>query len=70
MAKPRVLLNRNGKQVGVVLSIKDYEKLMEEIEELNSIRAFDAARSSGETAIPFEQAVAEIESRGKSSSRS
>jgi hypothetical protein len=34
---------------------------MEELEELESIRAYDAAKSSGEEAIPFEQAIKEIE---------
>jgi hypothetical protein len=35
---------------------------MEELEELESIRAFDAAKASPDQAISFEQAVAEIES--------
>ncbi len=33
----------------------------EALEELESIRAFDAAKASNDEAIPFEQAVAEIE---------
>ena len=31
------------------------------MEELESIRAYDAAKSSGDEAIPFDQAVREIE---------
>jgi hypothetical protein len=34
---------------------------LEELEELASIRAFGAAKAPGDEAIPFEQAVAEIE---------
>jgi predicted RNA binding protein YcfA (HicA-like mRNA interferase family) len=48
--------------IGVVLDIADYRKLLEELEELESIRAYDAAKASGDYALPFEQAVAEIES--------
>ena len=34
---------------------------LEELEELASIRAYNAAKAGGDEAIPFEQAVAEIE---------
>jgi len=39
-----------------------YNKLLAELEELESIRAYDAAKASGEKPIPFEQAVVKIES--------
>lgn len=55
-------LGNEGKNpIGVVLDIADYRKLLEELEELESIRAYDAAKASGDEAIPLEQAVAEIE---------
>jgi hypothetical protein len=34
---------------------------LEELEELEAIRAYDAAKSSGEETIPLEQAITEIE---------
>jgi hypothetical protein len=43
----------------------DYRQLLEASEELESIRAYDAAKSSGTKPFPFTQAVAEIE-RGRS----
>jgi hypothetical protein len=45
----------------VVLDIRDYHRLIAELEELESIRAYDAAKASGDEAVPFAQAVAEIE---------
>jgi len=48
----------DGARVGVILPIEDYRKLLEELE---SIRAYDAAKSSGDEVIHFEQAVGEIE---------
>ncbi len=44
-----------------MLDIGDYQKILDELEELESIRAYDAAKSAGDEAIPFEEAVAEIE---------
>jgi hypothetical protein len=43
------------------LDIEDYRNLLAEIEELESIRAYDAAKASDDQVVPFEQAVAEIE---------
>lgn len=47
----------------MLLDIQDYWKLLDDIEEMESIRAYDAAKASRDEAIPFEQAVAEIEGR-------
>jgi len=59
--KENYVVDEQGNPIGVVLDIADYRKLLEELEELESIRSFDAAKVSGDEAIPFEQAVAEIE---------
>ena len=55
------VVDEDGARVGVILPIEEYRRLMEELEELESIRAYDAAKSSGDEAIPFEQALREIE---------
>jgi hypothetical protein len=57
----RFVTDRRGKKVAVVLAIEDYKKLLAEIEELDAIRAYDAAKASGEEPIPFEKATQEIE---------
>ena len=57
----RFVVDENGTRVGVLLGIDDYTKLVEALEELESIRAYDAAKSSGDEAVPFDDAVREIE---------
>jgi PHD/YefM family antitoxin component YafN of YafNO toxin-antitoxin module len=59
--KERFIVDENGQRVGVLLDIEDYRRLLEEVEELEAIRAYDAAKASGDEAIPLEQALAEIE---------
>lgn len=54
------LTDRDGNRVKVVLDIQQFRQMMEELEELDDIRAYDAAKVSGDEAIPFEQAVQEI----------
>ena len=59
--KERFIVNDAGERVGVVLDIAVYRKLLEELEELESIWAYDRAKASGDESIPFEQAMEEIE---------
>ncbi len=62
-SKQRYVLDENGRQVGVMLKMAEYRRLVEAAEELDAIRAFDRAKSSKESPIPFERAVREIERR-------
>ena len=55
------VVDEKGNPVGVLLNIQDYEKLLEELEELDSIRAYNTAKASGDEAIPLEDAIEEIE---------
>lgn len=57
----RYVVDKRGKRTGVILDIREYLRMLEDLEELESIRAFDEAKASGEEAIPFEQAVEEIQ---------
>ena len=57
----RYLVDENGTRLGVLLDVKEYQRLLEELEELESICAYDAAKASGDTHIPFNEAVKEIE---------
>ena len=61
--KERYVVDEAGKRVSVIMDIKDFQKVLEELEELESIRAYDAAKASGDEVIPFEQAVREIEEK-------
>ena len=57
----RFIVDENGQRVGVLLAIEDYHQLLEAVEELDAIRAYNAAKASGDEAVPLEQAFAEID---------
>jgi hypothetical protein len=59
--KERFIVDENGRRVGVLLDMEDYRQLLEDVEELEAICAYDAAKASGEEAVPLEQALAKIE---------
>ena len=48
MAKERqFVLNKRGEKVAVVLSIEEYEELLEEIEDLQAVREYERQRLQG-----------------------
>ncbi len=61
----RYVVDENGKRVGVLLDVEEYERMVEELEELEDIRAAEEVRAAiargEEELIPFEQAMREIE---------
>ncbi len=59
--KERYLVDDLGNRVAVVLDVDAYNQIIAELEELDDIRAFDAAKASGESPIPIEQAIKEIQ---------
>ena len=54
MPKKCCRVTKRGDQITIVLGAKEYEKLLEDLDELDSIRAYDAAKRSQETPVPFE----------------
>lgn len=61
MPKTKLRAVKKGQKVNIVLNVKDYEKLLDDLDELDSIRAYDAAKESGEIPVPFDQAMREVE---------
>ncbi len=60
-AKERFVVDERGRRVAVLLDMKQYEGILSDLEELASVRAYDAAKASGDEAVPLEQALSEIE---------
>ena len=59
------ILDDQGRKIAVILPLEEYKRICEELEELASIRAYDAAKASPDEVIPFEQAIREIEKSRK-----
>jgi PHD/YefM family antitoxin component YafN of YafNO toxin-antitoxin module len=58
--KERYVTDDKGNKIAIILELSEYQRILEELEELESIRAFDAAKNSQEDLIPFEDAIKEI----------
>jgi len=62
---PEYLVDEKQQRKAVVLSMAEWERIVEELEELDDIRAFDEAKRGAQETIPFEQAVREIREGSK-----
>lgn len=58
---PEYVVDDDDKKRAVLLPVEEWEKVMDELEELEDIRLYDAVKKEGEEFLPFEQAVDEIE---------
>jgi hypothetical protein len=58
--REKYLTDSQGNRIGVLLDIDEYQRLLDALEELESIRAYDSAVMARDQAIPFDKAVEEI----------
>ncbi len=58
---PRFAYDDHGMLVEITLSPDEWHSILEELEDLEDIRAHDEAIASEEEGIPLEEAIAEIE---------
>ena len=57
-----ILPDDKGNKVSVVLPLKEFQKLMEELEELEDIRLYDDAKQLNEPPVAIDEAFKMIES--------
>ena len=58
---PQYIVDQNQQRKSVLLPLAEWERIVEDLEELDDIRAYDDAKSGSQGTLPFEQAVREIE---------
>jgi hypothetical protein len=49
-----------GNRIAVLMPIDQYNKLLDQLEDVDDVRTYDAAKAEKDEIIPFEQAVKEI----------
>lgn len=55
--------DNQGHKIAVLLPIDDYNNMLKQLEEMDDIKAYDAAKASDDEIIPFDQAIKEIEAK-------
>lgn len=62
---PQYITDNAGKKISVVLPMKDFKAIMEELEELEDIKLYDKAKEGKQEFIDAEQGFKEIEESRK-----
>lgn len=64
--KTQFIIDDHGKKLAVILPIKDYQQIMDDLEELEDVRMYDEAKKNdtGER-IPMDEAFKMIEAKRK-----
>jgi hypothetical protein len=58
--KPKFLCDEAGKQIAVQLTLREYEKLLDEIEDIEATRVYNRLMAQPRETIPAEQFFAEF----------
>jgi hypothetical protein len=58
--KEKFVTDSQGNRIAVLVEVEEYRRLLDALEELESIRAYDSAVAVRDEAIPFDKAVEEL----------
>ena len=58
---PQYVMDDNKQCRAVLLTMEEWEKVLEALEELDDCRAYDEGKAGSQDAVPFERAVHEIQ---------
>jgi hypothetical protein len=58
---PQYITDKEGNKISVVLPIREFESLLEELEEMVDIKLYDEVKGLNEPSTPIEEAFQEIE---------
>ncbi len=54
------IVDQNGQKKSVVLPYKEWQKVVEDLEELEDIRQYDMAKTKASDAVSFDKAIKEL----------
>ncbi len=62
---PQFITDKKGTKISVVLPMKEFNTIMENLEELEDIRLYDEAKQVNEPSIPIEKAFKMLDEKRK-----
>ena len=62
---PQYITDNAGRKISVVLPMKEFKTIMDELDELEDIRLYDEAKATKEPSIPIDDAFKMIEAKRK-----
>jgi PHD/YefM family antitoxin component YafN of YafNO toxin-antitoxin module len=63
LVKPQYITDENGEKVSVILPISEYERMIEELEDIEDVKLFDEAKSDKGPSISFGKYISQRQSK-------
>ena len=63
LVKPQYITDENGKKVSVVIPVSEYERMIEELEDIDDVRLFDEAKTDSAPSMAFDEYVKQRRSK-------
>jgi len=63
LVKPQYITDENGEKVSVIIPINEYQRIIEELEDIDDVRLFDAAKKLNEPSMSFDDYVKQRQAR-------
>ncbi len=63
---PQFITDKEGNKISVVLPIREFELLLEELDDIEDVKSYDAAQASNEESILLDEAFKFIEAERRS----
>jgi hypothetical protein len=63
--KPQYVTDNAGKKIAVMIPVREYELMLQELEEIEDVKLYDAVKSRGEKSIPFDTFLTQREKRNR-----
>ena len=57
---PKFITDKSSKKIWVVLPLKEFKTMIQELEELEDIRAYDESKSDKQPSVPIDEAFKQI----------
>jgi|EndMetStandDraft_4_1072995.scaffolds.fasta_scaffold35998_4 PHD/YefM family antitoxin component YafN of YafNO toxin-antitoxin module len=57
LVKPQYITNEDGEKVSVIIPLSEYERIVQELEDIEDVQLFDEAKKSSEPPMSFDEYV-------------
>ncbi|QKJ30839.1 hypothetical protein HQ865_14135 [Mucilaginibacter mali] len=54
LVRPQYITNENGERISVVLPVDEYERMIQELEDMDDVKLYDKVKNANESSMPFD----------------
>ena len=63
LVKPQYITDENGEKISIILPVSEYERIIQELEDIDDVRIYDKVKNAKEPSMPFEDYLKQRKSK-------